>query len=175
VLNRTDVPIATTRPAASLAADVPMSQSIDRHPGLAALRTPVIARHPPAHQAPRLDTAAVSATATRSLAASVLPDLLPLVTSSPAQGAQRQAAVQRGRTPSVQLDAAPSPPDHASGVVPVPGEAALHVSQAPGGPPDGATVGAGAVDMEEVIERAVQALMLKLEIERERRGFARWL
>jgi hypothetical protein len=179
VLERTDVPVASTRPAASLAADVPTPQaragSIDRHPGLAALRTPAIARHTPAHQAPRPDTAAVPAKATRSVAADMLPDLLPLVTSAPAQGVQRQAAVQPGRAPFVQLDAAPPPPDHASGVVPVPGEAALHVPQAMGGPPDGATVGAGAVDMEEVIERAVQALMLKLEIERERRGFARWL
>jgi hypothetical protein len=177
--DRTDISVATTGTAAHFAADVPMAQPragpIDRLPGLAVSRTPVIARHTPAHPPPPLDIAAVPAKAARSVAADVLPELLPLVASAPAQGVQRQAAAQPGRSPLAQRDAAPSPPDHASGVVPVPGEAALQVQPVPGGPSDAATAGAGAVDMEEVIERAVQALMLRLEIERERRGFARWL
>ena len=36
-----------------------------------------------------------------------------------------------------------------------------------------AQAGAG-IDVEEIVERALQALMLRLEIERERRGYTRW-
>jgi hypothetical protein len=66
------------------------------------------------------------------------------------------------------------------GVVPVAAEAAAEAPPMPGvsRPPttavSGAAAGAAGIDLEDLVERAVQALLHKLDIERERRGFAAW-
>jgi len=107
------------------------------------------------------------------------PDL-PLVTAQPLPAIQGRSFGHLDRSPlAQQIDTAPSSPEQAFGVIPVAGEATPSGQQALGQPPAAAAAAAAAggagVDMEEVIEKAVQALMLKLEIERERRGFARWI
>lgn len=103
---------------------------------------------------------------------------LPLVTAQPLPAILGRSIGHHDRSPlAQQIDTAPSSPEQAFGVMPVAGETTPSWQQAPGQPSAAAGAGADAagVDMEEVIEKAVQALMLKLEIERERRGFARWL
>jgi hypothetical protein len=136
---------------------------------------------PPAHA----DAAATTQRATRHLE-------LPLVTGSTAM---RHPAVTAATTTTstTTLDrapsappassslasqpsgASPSSPEHLYGVMPVDAEAhaGLHAAAPAAHPPTAAQHGA-AVDVDGIVERAVQAMMLKLEIERERRGFARW-
>jgi hypothetical protein len=60
----------------------------------------------------------------------------------------------------------------AAGLAPAPGDvtASAQTSQ----PPRSAGAGAAAVDVEAIVEQAVQALMARLTIEQERRGFSRW-
>ena len=71
-------------------------------------------------------------------------------------------------------------PDAPAALQPLPSETLQHgVVPARIGVPDGllppATGGAGGgQDIDEVVERALQVLMQRLEIERERRGFAKW-
>ena len=101
---------------------------------------------------------------------------LPLVTAQPSPAIQGRSIGHHDRSPlAQQIDTAPSSLQPAFGVMSVAGETTPSLQQAPGQPSAAAGAGAADVDMEEVIEKAVQALMLKLEIERERRGFARWL
>jgi hypothetical protein len=61
-------------------------------------------------------------------------------------------------------------PEHDYGVAPAPASELLTQSASPA-PPSGE---GARIDIDELVERALQALMLRLDIESERRGFTRW-
>lgn len=60
------------------------------------------------------------------------------------------------------------------GFAPVANEADVRNPSSPPDPSAPSAPGGAAIDMDEVVEKTLQALMFKLDIERERRGFTRW-
>ena len=144
----TTVAVQRRAPAAALPLVVASSEAFAPAP----LPTHVLMRSALRVQAP-MRTAALSAVAAPALA----------------QGTSMMSG-QRS------MESLPAPEERFSaGLSAAPADAAAHPPSASAESSRGAAPAPGAgVDLDELVERALQALMQRLDIERERRGFARW-
>ena len=141
----------------------------------------VSTRQPNAVDRSRIDASAIVDRAFRDSAGRATPfgaavdaaSDLPLVTAA---AAQRHLHQTLDRAPDASTSSPGPSPEQAYGVIPMPPDAAsgLHATTRPHEAATAAGQAGAGIDMDEIVERALQTLMLRLDIERERRGFARW-
>lgn len=141
----------------------------------------VSTRQPNTVDRSRIDAAAIVDRAFRNSASRAMPfgaaadaaSDFPLVTAA---AVQRHVHETLDRAPDAGPSSSGPSPEQAYGVIPMPAEAAsdLHATNRPHEAGTAAGQAGAGIDMDEIVERALQALMLRLDIERERRGFARW-
>jgi len=156
------VSLPLTRGAATAGVSLAVARAV---PGTVFQAPGPAPRHGAANASPAAAPASPSLLVARASAQSAVPVALSLATVATAGSRAARQGPQDAGARSTAPSLPPSPLLDATPPLPQPGLAVL-----PAAP---AAVSAAA-DVDELVERALQALMLRLDIESERRGYTRW-